>query len=87
MTKYATKTPIALSPDEAAASLNISRSTLEKFVKDRLFSPPVKIPGHRLVRYDWERLRADWAALRDRSENEEDNEWDTILPGREAATQ
>ncbi|MGA7328484.1 MAG: hypothetical protein WBX25_29340 [Rhodomicrobium sp.] len=67
--------PLALRPDGAAEALGISKSTLEKLVKEGKIRPPVSIrPGISL--YDFAQLAADWAALRDECLNGSKNEWD-----------
>jgi hypothetical protein len=66
--------PIALRPKDAAEALGISESLLAKLVQDGKLRGPVNIPGHRVCRYDYEQLRADWQALREQPEDA--NPWD-----------
>ena len=54
--------------------LGVSESLLEKLVKDGKLRGPVHFPGHRIARYDYEYLRADWEALREQAEAI--NPWD-----------
>ena len=72
--RYTTTTPIALRSADAAAMLGISESLLETLVRNGRLRGPVHIPGHRIARYDFEYLRADWEALRE--EAEATNPWD-----------
>ena len=69
--------PIAVRPDDAAAALGISRSSLEKLVKEGKIRPPISIAGLRgVLLYDHEQLLADWRALRDEYSNANVNSWD-----------
>ena len=68
--------PIALRPHDAAEALGISKSSLDKLVKDKKIRPPVTVPGMNVVLFDSERLRQDWQALRNEAENGRANTWD-----------
>lgn len=69
--------PIALSPDDAAAALGISRSSLDKLVREGKIRPPVPIPGLRgIFRFDREQLYMDWLSFREESQNGNANPWD-----------
>lgn len=70
-------TPLALRPDDAAVSLGISKSSLEKLVREGKIRPPIDFPGLKGVKvFDRERLQLDWQALRDEAQSEQANPWD-----------
>jgi hypothetical protein len=67
---------IAVSPDDAPRALGISKSSMDKLVKNGKIRPPVQLPGMRRVAFDWERLVEDWRSLRDESEDRKEGAWD-----------
>ena len=69
-------TPFALRPEDAAEALGISKSSLEKLVKAGKIRPPVAVPGLCVKLFDRERLRQDWQAIIEDSENGAANSWD-----------
>jgi hypothetical protein len=70
-------TPFALRPDDAANTLGISKSALDKLVKEKKIRPPVSIPGLKGVKvFDRDQLWLDWQALREEGENGATNSWD-----------
>ncbi len=70
-------TPIALRPDDAAKYLGISLSSLWKLVREGKIKPPIAVPHLRGIKlFDLERLRQDWQAIVEESENGAANSWD-----------
>ena len=70
-------TPIALRPDDAAKSLGISLSSLDKLVREGKIRPPIAVPHLRGIKcFDLERLRQDWQAIIEEAENGGANSWD-----------
>jgi hypothetical protein len=72
--------PIALRPADAAAALGVSEGFLAKLVSQGKMRRPVAVTRG-VSLYDYERLHADWQALRDaiEQEAEELNPWDRFL--------
>jgi hypothetical protein len=77
-TKLEAKYPtIALRPEDAAHAIGISCSSLDKLVKAGKIRPPIAVPHLRGIKcYDLERLRQDWHAIIEESENGAANSWD-----------
>jgi hypothetical protein len=70
-------TTIALRPDDAAKALGISLGSLDKLVREGKIRPPIAVPHLRGIKcYDLERLRQDWQAIIEESENGATNSWD-----------
>jgi hypothetical protein len=68
--------PFALRPHDAAEALGISKSSLDKLVKDGKIRPPIAPPGMNIRLFSVERLRQDWQSLLEEAENGSDNPWD-----------
>ena len=68
--------PFALRPKDAADHLGISEGSLDKLVKAGKIRPPIAVPGLNVRLYDRERLRRDWQAIIEESENGAENSWD-----------
>ena len=73
--RYAITSAIALRPDDAAALLGISKSTLAKLVAEGKFRGPTAIRNG-IVLYDANWLQEDWEALRDEFSRGSANSWD-----------
>ena len=69
---------IAVRRLEAANLLGISARQLDHWVEEGKIHKPYKI-SPKVVLFDVERLRADWARIRDDASEEETNECDELL--------
>ena len=67
----------ALRREEAAASLSISPSTFDQWVKDGRMPQGHKIDSVRL--WDTDELRLAWIRLTDGATNDEDNPFDGVV--------
>jgi hypothetical protein len=67
---------IALRPEDAAATLSISLSSLNRLVAEGKIRRPVRVPGMNIVLYDRHKLMADWQVLQDNCSSEGINPWD-----------
>jgi predicted site-specific integrase-resolvase len=69
---------IAVRRHEAANLLGISERQLDTWIAEGKVHKPYKV-SPRIVLFDVDRLRADWARIRDETSKEESNEWDEVL--------
>ncbi len=75
--RYVLMTNIAVRRTEAATLLGISERTLDAWINEGKVHKPYKV-SPRIVLFDVDRLRADWARMRDEASKEEHNEWGDI---------